>query len=123
MMVMEMVKMVKIQDGDDNGGADGEGDGENMMMVTVRMMALIITEPTEHHLTFLSLPPFDAQGNAQQRSHRGVNFTPAAVQTSNPKVSAVQHKSIPRSESLKPLGPWLPRAGSDVRAVVQPVVR
>ena len=27
-MVMEMVKMVKIQDGDDNGGADGDGDGE-----------------------------------------------------------------------------------------------
>ena len=28
-MVMEMVKMVKIQDGDDNGGADGDGDGED----------------------------------------------------------------------------------------------
>ena len=90
-----------------------------MLMVMVRMMALIITEPTEHHLTFLSLPPFDAQGGRTE----GVKFTAAAVQTSNPKVSAVQHKSIPCSESLKPLGPWLPRAGSDVRAVVQPVVR
>ena len=42
MRVMKMVKMVKIHDGDVNGGDDGDEDGENMMMVTVRMMALII---------------------------------------------------------------------------------